>query len=170
MQLHIHSDASFDSEPKSKSRAGGFFTLGEPDFQGTELPAKHSSINGPIATLSRIIRKTAKSAAEAEYAALYYNMDRADSITQSLVDLGFKQQPTHITYDNKTAGDIANNNAKPGMLKAIARDFHAVQENITENRFKAIWKPGKLNIADFFTKAIPVHQHKAMSRFLISAA
>ena len=38
---------------------------------------------------------------------------------------------------------------------------------VAQGNFNVIWQPGKSNLADFFTKAHPVHHHLAMRRFFV---
>ena len=63
MKLAAHSDASYLSEPKSRSRAGGHFFLSSE----TTIPA----INGAVLNIAHIIKHVMMSATEAELAALY---------------------------------------------------------------------------------------------------
>eukprot|EP00804_Cyclotella_cryptica_P010212 CCRYP_013824-RA/>CCRYP_013824-RA protein AED:0.39 eAED:0.39 QI:0/-1/0/1/-1/1/1/0/225 len=65
MILAVHSDASYLSETKARSRAGGHFFLSEDD------PSPRN--NGAILTLAQIIKPGMSSAAEAELRALYIN-------------------------------------------------------------------------------------------------
>jgi hypothetical protein len=65
MILAAHSDASYLSETKACSRAGGHFFLTE----NNEVPRN----NGAILTLAQIIKSVMSSAAEAELCALYIN-------------------------------------------------------------------------------------------------
>ena len=64
MILHINSDAAYLVAPKARSRAGGFYYMGN---QNKEL------INGPIAVNAKIIKNVMSSASEAEIGALYMN-------------------------------------------------------------------------------------------------
>ena len=45
--------------------------------------------------------------------------------------------------------------------------FLWIQERVRMGLFKVIWKEGKNNLADFFTKAHPVHHHKDMRKFYV---
>jgi hypothetical protein len=68
MYLHIHSDASYLSEAKSRSRAGGTFFLSSrpPDPSATPDPnATPPPHNGAIHTISSIMRNVLASATEA---------------------------------------------------------------------------------------------------------
>ena len=63
MKLAAHSDASYLSEPKTRSRAGGHFSL------SSESTVPHN--NGAILNIAHIIKHAMASAIEAELAALY---------------------------------------------------------------------------------------------------
>ena len=166
MQLHIHSDASYNGEPKSRSRYGGVFTMGPITFTG---PLEPYDINGPVLVSTGIIPTVVGSATEAEYAGLYLNAQHAEVARQILSDLGHTQsQPTQMTYDNTTAGSIANKTAKIRRSKAIAMRYHWIQDRIQQKHIKLKWAPGKHNVADFPTKAHPVHHFIAMRSCLIS--
>ena len=65
MVLAAHSDASYLSETKARSQAGGQFFLSEND----EFPAN----NGAVLTISQIIKAVMSSAVEAELGAFYIN-------------------------------------------------------------------------------------------------
>jgi hypothetical protein len=62
MVLAIHSDASYLSEPKARSRAGGHFFLSENDEDPRD--------NGAVHTVAKIIKAVMSSAAEAELGGL----------------------------------------------------------------------------------------------------
>jgi hypothetical protein len=107
MILNVHSDASYLSAGKGRSRAGGYFFLGS-------LPIDHEPIqlNGNIAITCTILRLVAASAAEAELGALFLNTHEAKVIRLTLQELGHKQPPTPIHIDNTTAVGIVNNTIK----------------------------------------------------------
>ncbi len=69
MILQIHSDASYLSEPKSKSRASGHYFLGWLPVDGQPI-----KLNGAIFTLCTILKFVAASAAESELGALFLNI------------------------------------------------------------------------------------------------
>eukprot|EP00957_Ditylum_brightwellii_P147976 11267498-Ditylum_brightwellii.AAC.1 len=60
MILRVHSDASYSSEPKACSRAGGYFYL-------SNIQPHH--MNRPLLVLSYIMRNVMASAAKAELGA-----------------------------------------------------------------------------------------------------
>ena len=63
MILAIHSDASYLSKAKARSRAGGHFFMSN----NSEIPPN----NGAVHTIAQIIKHIVTSAAEAKLAALY---------------------------------------------------------------------------------------------------
>jgi hypothetical protein len=76
MYLHIHSDASYLSEAKAQSCAGGTFFLSSrpPDPSATTDPnATPQPHNGAIHTISSIMRNVLASATEAELGAVFHN-------------------------------------------------------------------------------------------------
>jgi hypothetical protein len=66
MQLKIHSDASYLSEPKAKSRIGGYFYV----VNNTNPPKKPLS-NGPLLCQTTVLKHVVSSVAEAEFGALF---------------------------------------------------------------------------------------------------
>jgi hypothetical protein len=74
MRLITHSDASYLSKTKARSRAGDFY------FLGTNAPPDTQYVNGAIHAISSIIPAVTSSATEAEYAALFLNAVDAEGI------------------------------------------------------------------------------------------
>jgi hypothetical protein len=68
MKLKIHSDASYLSEPKSKSRIGGYFYLGN-----KTIPPKKTLSNGPFLCHITVLKQVVSSVSEAEFGALFVN-------------------------------------------------------------------------------------------------
>jgi hypothetical protein len=167
MQLHVHTDASYLSEPDSRSRAAGVSTCGPIIFNGLDQPY---SVNGPIRITSAIIPSVVGSAMEAEYAGMYTNAQDAtvDRQSDSLLDLGHPQNPTNMRYDNTTAGSVANRTAKVKRSKAIDMRYHWIQDRIQQGHFKLNWAPGSHNLADFPSKAHPIHHFEAMLPLFIN--
>ena len=93
MVLNVHSDASYLTAAKGRSRAGGYFFLGS-------LPRDNQPIklNGNIAITCAILKLVAASAAEAELGALFLNTQEAKVIRLILEELGHPQPqtPVHI--------------------------------------------------------------------------
>ena len=151
MKLVAHSDGSYLSESEARSRAGGILFLG--DCADNEAP------NAPVCFLSVIIKTVVTSAAATEYAAAFIVGQAAISIINTLEDLGYPQTETEIFCDNLCAVGIANNTFNLKRTKTIDMRYHWIRDQVKMKVFKITWKAGKLNLADFFTKAHPVHHH-----------
>jgi hypothetical protein len=156
MRLLIHSDASYLSESQSRSRAGGFQFLSN---NGDPIAAP---VNGAIDVMSIIIPSVVASASEAEYAALFINGQAGVSTRNTLHDLGYPQAATPIFADNTTACGIANKSTKVRRSKAIDMRFHWIRDRIQQGQYAVIWRPGKTNLADYFTKTHPARHYREM--------
>ena len=63
MQLYSHSDASYLSEAKARSRGAGFYYLSDIPIDPTLPPETPPSFNGALHVVSKIIRNVMSSAA-----------------------------------------------------------------------------------------------------------
>ena len=158
MILHIHSDASYLSEPQARSRVGGYYYLG-----GTEEPADITKPNGPIHVESRIMRNVMASASEAETGALFINGQEGAYIRNILAELGHPQPgPTRIVTDNSTAEGFANDTTKIKRSKAMDMRFYWIKDRVNQGQFEVHWSKGDNNLADYFTKHHPPAHHICM--------
>jgi hypothetical protein len=90
-----HSDASYLSESKARSQAGGHFFMSN----NTAIPPN----NGAILTIAQIIKAVMSSAADAKVGALYINYREAFPARHTLKFMGYPQTPTPMQMDNTTA-------------------------------------------------------------------
>jgi hypothetical protein len=104
MQLKIHSDASYLSDPKAKSRIDGYFYLGK----NTNSSKKPLS-NGLILCHTAVIKQVVSSVAEAEFGALFVNAKEVTVTRTTLTEMGHNQDATELKTDNTTADGIINN-------------------------------------------------------------
>jgi hypothetical protein len=118
MALQVHSDASYLSVPKGRSRAGGHFFLGA---QMTSI--KPILNNGAVLTVSSIIKHVMSSAAEAEIAGLFINAKEGEIICTTLDEMGYPQNATPIQTDNSTASGIANDTINQQRSRSIVMRF-----------------------------------------------
>jgi hypothetical protein len=107
MILNIHSDASYLSALKSRSRAGGYFFLGSLPLDGDSI-----KLNRAIHVPCTILKLVVASTAEAELGALFLNAQEAKVFCLIFAELGHPQPPTSIHIDNTTTVGIVNNNIK----------------------------------------------------------
>jgi hypothetical protein len=160
MVLHIQTDASFLSRSNSRSVAGGIL------YCGKASPNLHS-INGAILTISKIIGGIPTSATEAKYAAAYMSAKEGVYCRTILEALGYPQPSTLILCDNECAVGLANNTIKPRKSRSMAMQYHWLRHQVAAGVFRIRWLKGTDNIADYFTKALPVHRHQERKRFLV---
>jgi hypothetical protein len=155
MILNIHSDASYLSEPKARSRLGGTFFMGSSPKDG--LPIQ---LNGPILALANICKFVVASAAEAELGALFYNCQDGTILRLTLEELGHPQPATPVHCDNSTAVSIANDTVKKQRSRAMEKNFFWITDQVELGNFNVTWHPGQENLADYFTKHFDARHHQ----------
>ena len=124
-------------------------------------------INGPFFCMSTIISVVVASAAEAEYAAIFMNAQVAEVHRTVLRAYGHPQSATTIFSDNTTAIGISHKTVKLKRAKAMDMRFHWVQDRVAQGHFNIVFRDGSNNLADFFTKALPVHKHQEAMHLLV---
>ena len=115
MQLCGHTDASYLSVSKARSRAAAYFYLSiddgvllPPDNE-LKLPARP---NSAVHVMSTVMRQFLSSATEAEVGATFYGCQDAVPLRNTLADLGHVQGATLIITDNECCEGILNNTVK----------------------------------------------------------
>jgi hypothetical protein len=151
MVLAVDSDASYLSEPKARSRAGGHF------YMSSETDER--SRNGAILNISKIMTAVMSSAADAELGALYINACEAVSIRNILHEMGHKQPKTPMQTDNSTALGVVNSNIQPRRTKSMDMRYYWLRCRDSQGQFRYYWKPGPTNQADYYTKHFPASHH-----------
>ena len=116
MVLVGHSDASYLSETKARSRAGGHFFMSN---DSADPPN-----NGAVLTVAQIIKNVMSSAAEAELGALFIKCREAVPARHTLEEMGHKQPPTPMQTDNTTALRVVINNIASKRLKSMNMKLH----------------------------------------------
>jgi hypothetical protein len=155
MILKIHSDASYLSESKARSRSAGHFYMGNKDNDD-------DTTNGSILATTQIMKSVLSSASEAEIGALFDNTKRATILRTTLEEMGHPQPATPVQTDNSTACGIANDNIKQQRSRAIDMRFYWVRDRVNQGQFHIYWGPGKLNLADYYSKHHPPAHHQQM--------
>jgi hypothetical protein len=154
MILHCHSDASYLSEPKARSRVGGFFFLSN----GSNNPP----VNGAIHVISQIMNNVMDSAAEAKGGGFFINDQATCPIQTTLPELGHSQPPTIIVTNNACAKGIATSTVKQKRSKAIDMRFYWIRDRVKQKQFQIVWHKGEDNLADNFTKHHLAAHHQAL--------
>jgi hypothetical protein len=165
MQLHVHADGSYLSEPKARSREAEFFFLGDklkdPDkAPPPDVPA--SAPNGALLVNTKVLKEVVSAAAEVEMAALFNAGKNAEPIRTTLDELDHPQGKTPMQTDNSTAKGIANDEVSQKRSKAMDMRYYWIQDRTTQGHFLIYWAKGLGNLADYFTKHHPASHHRAM--------
>jgi hypothetical protein len=156
MQLQIQSDASYLSRTKARSVLGGIHYLGS-----------ESAINGPIFCTSKIISCVVTSAAEAEFGAAFQNAQKGAQFRNTLIELGYPQEPTTILVDNTVAEGLANDTVNAKRSKSMDVRFFWLRDRVKKMQFTIKHLPGCWNISDFFTKALPKEKFSQFTPYII---
>ena len=106
----VHSDAGFNNETRARSRAGAHIFLSENE----SIPRW----NGPILTISQIMKYVVSSYAEAEMTALFLTAKEMVTFSHTLTETSWKQPPSRLQSDNSTAVGITNCTLIPCKLKS----------------------------------------------------
>ena len=157
MVLNIHSDASYLSETRARSRLAGYFFLGDIPRTGENI-----RVNGNIFVSCGILRIVVCSAAEAELGALFLNIKEGKVLRLALIELGHIQPPTPVHCDNSTAAGIANDTVKKQRSRSMEMRFFWVTDQVMNKQFDVQWHPGKENLADYFTKHFDTKHHQSV--------
>ena len=159
MIYRIHTDASYLTAPKARSRAAGYHYLSNPSDDPPH--------NGPIHCDVHILRHVMGSAGEAEVGAAYHNAQLACPIRQTLIELGHPQPPTPLQTDNACAEGILNDTVKQRRSKAIEMRFYWLQDRAEQGQFRVYWKPGNTNLGDYLSKHHSPSHHQRMRPFYL---
>ena len=162
MILNVHSDASYLSKPKARSRIGGIFFLGQ-----NPQPHQPIQLNGPIHTIASICKFVVASAAKAELGALFYTCQDATILRLTLEELGHPQPTMPVHCDNSTAVSIANDTVKKQRSRAMEKDFFWTVDQVARGNFNVTRQPGKENLADYFTKHFDAKHHQTVRPYYL---
>ena len=167
MHLWAHTDASYLSESKARSRDGGFYFLSDKPSLPILPTDPPPPLNGAIAVKSKIIDAVTSSAEEAETGAGFYNAKELLPLRQTLEELGHPQGPTPLQFDNMSATQILKNEVSQKRSKAMDMRYYWLRDRAKQQQFHMHWKKGTQNLADYFTKHhLPSHHKKMRPMFL----
>jgi hypothetical protein len=85
-----------------------------------------------------------------------------------LDDLGYPQPPTVIHCDNEVAVGLAQKSVKQKLSNSKSCDMRLnwLQDRVAQRQFLVRHIPGAINVADYFTKPLPVHRHTFSAPFI----
>jgi hypothetical protein len=156
MILKICSDAAYLVQPKARSRVAVHYHLG-----WKNAPAR---VNGAVAVLCQTLKNVVSSATEAETGGIYTGGRHGSPMIATLEEMGHKQPSTGTPFetDNKCAHGILNSKMRQKLSKAFDMRYWWMKDRIKQKQYDLLWAPGKLNLADYFTKHHPPWHHKKM--------
>ncbi len=105
MVLAVHSNVSYLSKPKARSRAGEHFFLSS----DTTIPPN----NGTVLNIAYIIKNVMSSATKTELVGLYIMVRESVYIRIILEELGHKQPPTPLQTGNELADAVISGKVQP---------------------------------------------------------
>ena len=120
--------------------------------------------------IAPILKTVVSSAAEAEIAVLYHRALELVPLKQACIELRHPQPATHIIMrtDNSTADRIMNGTIKQRSSKAIDMRFYWLQDRVSQKMFNVHLAPGKVNLADYYTKHHPAKHVKQIRSIYIN--
>ena len=131
--MHIHSNVSYLSKVKVKSRMGGYFYLSSPFQEPLTSISELPPTSGSIHVLSIVLKNVIAYASEAEIGALFLYTKETATLRTMLEEMGHPDPPTPIVTDKKCAAGIANDTVKQKRSKAIDIPFFWIVDRVKQN-------------------------------------
>ena len=78
----------------------------------------------------------------------------------TISEMGHPQPRTLIQTDNLAAHAVVTNNVQPRRTKAMDMILHWIRCRDAQGQFRYFWKPGTMNLGDYWTKHHPRSHHK----------
>jgi hypothetical protein len=107
------------------------------------------------------------SAAEAELGAAFQNAQKAAQFRNTLLELGYPQEPTPILVDNTVAEGLANDTINAKRSKSMDVRFFWIRDRVKKAEFWMKHLAGRWNISDFFTKPLPKEKFDQFTPYLV---
>jgi len=83
-----------------------------------------------------------------------------------LANMGHPQPATPLFCDNEVAIGIAADTVSQRMSKATDMRLHWIRDRVRQGHFRVVFIRGLHNVADFFTKPLPVARHRVLAPFI----
>jgi len=147
---------------KTQQKANTIYGFADSDWAGEKDGAKSTSgyvfmLNGgAVSWASKKQTVTAQSTTEAELISASAAAQEAVHLRQLLTELSIQQPPTAIFEDNNGCIKVANNPITSPRTKHIQVKFFYVRERVLRREVELVGIDTSLNVADAFTKSLPV--------------
>ena len=119
--------------------------------------------NGPILTECKTLKRVVSSAAEAESGGTFENAQNIIPMAWILKNVLSHPQPalgSPIITDNLTSRGFLTKLIKPRKSKTWDMCYNWLEDRISNKDIQLLWKPGKSNVADYFTKHFAASYHR----------
>jgi hypothetical protein len=80
--------------------------------------------------------------------------------------MGHPQPATSLFCDNEVAIGIASDTVLQRMSKATDMRLHWIRDRVRQGHLRVVFIRGLHNVADFFTKPLPVAHHRVLAPFI----
>ena len=117
------------------------------------------SLNGPVLTISHIIKNVMSPAAEAELSGLFICAKAMIPLRNTLMEMGWPQPLSPVQCDNYTVTGVTNKTMVNKMLKSMDMRLWWLRCRYSQEHFRYYWAPGNQNLADYSTKHRPPLYH-----------
>ncbi len=117
--------------------------------------------NGPILSISQILKFVMSSAAKAGLGALYTEAKEMIPLQQTLNKMGWPQPHTPILTDNSTAVGVTNHTIVPWKTKSMDLRLWWLRCREAQEQFCFYWDKGSRNLAGYHTKHHPPIYHES---------
>ena len=151
MILAAHSDAAYLNVSLARSCAGTRTMISE----DTLVP----SINGPVLTITQIIKNVTSSAAEAKLSGLFICAKAMVPLRNTLIKVGWPQTSSPIQCKKSTTIGVTNNTMVNKILKSMDMRLWWLRCRDSQDQFRYYWAPGNPNLSDYSTKHHPPLHH-----------
>jgi hypothetical protein len=101
-----------------------------------------------------------------EYAGLYAATHIATEERKLLANMGHPQPATPLFCDNEVAIGIAADTVSQRMSKTTDMRLHWIRNRVRQGHFRVLFIRDLRNVADFFTKPLPVARYRVLAPFI----
>ena len=160
MHLWSHTDASYLTEPKARSRAGGYHFFSDKPLLPLRPDSPAPMHNHPVLVVCKMIERVMSSTQEAETGGGYINARELIPLRQTAIEMGHPQGPTPLQFDNKCAHGILTGELKQKQSKCMDMRYYWLRDRALEQKQLHVhWKRGDTNLGDYTTKHHPTQHH-----------
>ena len=162
MVLSVHINASYLSEPKAISRAGGHF------FLSRDCDSLPNTVD--VFKISQIIKSVMTSAYKAEIGPMYINARDSVPTRKTMIEMGHYYPQTLMQTENLAANSVVANNVQPIRTDEMYMRFHWIRFWDAQGQSHCYWMPVTMNFANYWTNHPPASHHKNMRPVFLTSS